>query len=179
MQEHDIDAVEAGECLDRGGAGIAGCGADDGHARIACRQHVVEQRAKELQRHVLEGERRPVEKLLHEQTGFELHHRHDRGMAEAGVGFVAQRLKRLERQRVADERLHHTRGEFGIRHAAQPAPVGWREVRPGLRHVKPAVLREARQERACEVAHGRLPAGGDVAHGRKTRSETASLREAS
>ena len=55
------------------------------------RQDMVEQAAEKLQRHVLEGERRTVEQLLHEQTGVELDQRHDGGMAEAGIGVAAQR----------------------------------------------------------------------------------------
>ena len=43
-----------------------------------CRQHMVEQAAQHLHRHVLEGERGAVEQLLHEQTGIELDQGHNR-----------------------------------------------------------------------------------------------------
>ena len=155
----------AGTGLDRGRAGIARGGADDGHTRIARRQHVVEQATEQLQRHVLERQRRAVEQLLHEQAGVELDQRHDGRMAEAGIGVAAQRGERGGRDGVADERLDHARGKRVIRQAAHRAPVGGREVRPGFRHVEPAVLGQAGQQHAGEVADRRLAAGGDVAHG--------------
>ncbi len=46
----------------------------------------------------------PVEQFLREQVGLELHQRHDRGMAEAGIGLVADVRQRLEGDRGADER---------------------------------------------------------------------------
>ncbi len=49
--------------------------------------------------------------------------------------------------------------------AAHGAQVGVRELRPGGGHVQAAVLGEAGEEDAGEVAHGGLATGGDVAHG--------------
>ena len=143
------------------------------------RQHMVEQPAEKLQRHVLERERRAVEQFLHEQTGVQLDQWHDGGMAEAGVGVAAQRGKRGEGDGVADERLDHARGERVVRQAAHRPPVGRREVRPALRHIEPTVLGEAGQQHAGEVADGRLAAGGDVAHARQTspRSRRAECRQ--
>ena len=43
-------------------------------------------RAEQLHRHVLEGERRAVEELEHEEVVADLHERADRRMAERGVG---------------------------------------------------------------------------------------------
>ena len=45
-------------------------------------------RASELHRDVLEGERRAVEQLQHEQVGAELRQRRDRRMAEGAVGLA-------------------------------------------------------------------------------------------
>ena len=136
------------------------------------RQHVVEQAAEKLQRHVLERERRAVEQLLHEQAGVELDQRHHGGMAEAGIGVAAQRGERGERDGVADERLDHARGERVVRQAAHRAPVGRREVRPGLGHIQPAILGQTGQQHAGEVADRGLAAGGDVAHGVETNAPT-------
>ena len=71
-QHHHVDLGAAAEGLDRGAAGIAGCGDHDGGALAALDQHVVHQPGDELHRQVLEGERRPVEQLEHEQAGAEL-----------------------------------------------------------------------------------------------------------
>ena len=57
---------------------------------VALRQHMVEQAAEHLHRHVLEGERRAVEQLLHEQAGLELDQRHDGRVAEAGIGVAGR-----------------------------------------------------------------------------------------
>ncbi len=165
MQYRDIDTIAPGAGLDCGGAGVARGRPDDRHARIASSQNVVEQPPDKLQRHVLERERRSVEQLLHEQPGVELDQRHHRGMAEAGIGVAAQRGERGRRNGVTDERLDHMCGEHMVRQAAQGTPVGRRELRPGLRHIEPAVLSEAGQQHAGEVKYWRLTAGGDVAHG--------------
>ena len=93
---------------------------------VALRQHMVEQAAQHLHRHVLEGERRAVEQLLHEQAGFQLDQRHDGRMAEAGIGLVADRLQHLERDRRPDERLHDPRGQF-VDKAGRASPAS----RPG------------------------------------------------
>ena len=121
----------------------------------------------------LNDERRAVEQLLHEQAGVELDQRHHGGMAEAGIGVAAQRGERGERDRVADERLDHTRGQRVVRQAAHRAPVGRGEVGPGLRHVQPAILGQTGQQHAGEVADRSLAAGGDVAHGSSVEHGTS------
>ena len=50
------------------------------------RQHMVEQPAEQLHRHVLEGQRRPMEQLQREGAGIELDQRRHGGVAEAGIG---------------------------------------------------------------------------------------------
>ena len=91
MQDDDVDPVAVGAGLDGGGAGVAGGRADDRHAGVAFGQHMLEQQAEHLHRHVLEGERRTMEQFLREQMRFQLHQRRDRRMAEAGVSVVADR----------------------------------------------------------------------------------------
>ena len=52
------------------------------------RQHMVHQPRHQLHREVLEGERRAVKQLEHEQAGAELHERHGRRMAEGAIGLA-------------------------------------------------------------------------------------------
>ncbi len=69
--------------------------------------------------------------------------------------------------------LHDARGELGIGQAAHGPPVGGGEMRPGFGHEQAAVLGQAGEQDIGEVARGRLPAGGNVAHGRVLRRPTA------
>ena len=62
-QHEDVDGLAVAHRLDGGRAGIARGGADDGGVLAPRRQRVVEHAAEELQRHVLEGERRAMEQL--------------------------------------------------------------------------------------------------------------------
>ncbi len=75
---------------------------------------MIEQTAEHLHRHVLEGERRPVKQFLREQMSFELDQGRDRRVAEACIGGVADLRQRLERDRAANERSHHARGEVRV-----------------------------------------------------------------
>ena len=61
--------------------------------------------------------------------------------------------------------------------AAERAQVGGREMRPLGRDVEAAILGEAGEQDAGEVAHGRAAAGGDIAHGGES-SRGAVRREA-
>ena len=83
MQDDDVHPRPGGKRLDRGGAGVAGGCRDDGDVLAALGQHMVEQPAQQLHRHVLEGERRAVEQLLHPEPGVELYQRRDRGVAKS------------------------------------------------------------------------------------------------
>ena len=64
---------------------------------------MVEEPADELQREILERERRPVEELQQPLVRVELHERADRRVAEPGVGLVAQALEQRGLQLVARE----------------------------------------------------------------------------
>ena len=93
MQERDVDAVASGTRLDGCRTSVTRGGTDDRHPCIAGRQDVIEQTPDQLQRHVLEGQRRTVKQLLHEQACVQLDQRHDGGMAEAGIRVAAQRCQ--------------------------------------------------------------------------------------
>ena len=109
-------------------------------------------RPSKLQRHVLEGQRRAVEQLLHEQAGVELDQRHDGGMAEAGIGVAAQRRQRggrdRRRRRTAGSRARRARDTAGrasrasrrARSAARIPAHRARRPRPG----RPAARRRSR-----------------------------------
>ena len=63
------------EGLDRGGAGVARCRAEDRRPRAALAENVVHRPAQPLHGEVLEGERRPVEKFEREQVRLDLDER--------------------------------------------------------------------------------------------------------
>ena len=63
MQHEDVDGFAVAHRLDRRRAGVARGRADDGRVGVPLAQRVVEHQAEQLQRHVLEGERRAVEQL--------------------------------------------------------------------------------------------------------------------
>ena len=106
IEDEDVGARQSLHAVDRGGARVARRRADDGDPLALLRQHVLEQPADELQRNVLEGQRRPVEQLLHEVVVADLHERDDGGMSEAAIGRDAHRRQVVDRYVVSDERLH-------------------------------------------------------------------------
>ena len=85
MEHEDVDRLAVAHRLDRGRAGIARGRADDGRVLAALAQRVVEHQAEELQRHVLEGERRAMEQLEQVQAvvAQRLQRRHFRHSNEA------------------------------------------------------------------------------------------------
>ena len=105
-----------------------------------------------------------MEQLLGPEIGVELDEGGDGGVAEAGIGVAAEGVQGGEGDGVADEGAHDAGGKLGVGQAAQRAPIRRDELRPGFGNVKTAVLREAGEEDAGEVAGGSLSAGGDVAH---------------
>jgi hypothetical protein len=166
VEDGDIDAGAAGTGLDRGAAGIAGGGAQDGDALVPRREHMVEQPAEQLHGQVFEGESRAVEEFLHPHIRTELDEGDDGRVGEAGIGLGAHGTQGFEGDGALGEGGDDAGGEFGVGHAAQGAEVGMAEMRPGGGHVEAAILGEAGQEHAGEIPFGRLAAGGDVAHGR-------------
>ena len=77
-------------------------------------QHVVEQAAEHLHRHVLEGQRRSVEQFERPQIGLQLDQRHDRRVGEPGIRLAAHRLQGGKRHGVADEGLHDPGCQLGV-----------------------------------------------------------------
>ncbi len=130
-----------------------------------CGQDVVEEPADELQREILERERRPVEELQQPLVGVELHERADRRVAELGVGLVAQALEQRGLELVARERPDDARSDARVGLAGADR----RQRRPLLGHVQAAVAREPGEQGVAEAERRRATAGGDVAHARDGR----------
>jgi hypothetical protein len=163
--EHEhVDPLAARDRVDRRAAGVAAGRPDDGQALVAAGEEFLEQQAEQLQRDVLEGERRPVEKLEQPVALVELHQRGDRRVGEAAVGLIAQLAQAIGREAVADERLHHPRRQLGVWEPAHGGDFAFGEARPLGGHIEPAVARQPGQRRAFEVERGGAAAGGDVLH---------------
>ena len=124
---------------------------DDGGALGALAQHVVHQPRHQLHGEILEGERRAVKQLEHEQTGTELDERRDGRMAEGAVGFPRHAREIGFRDGLADERPDHLDGDLGVRPPAKPAMVLASSDGPRLGHVKTAVAGEARQHHLDKI----------------------------
>ena len=97
-EDGDVDPLAAAKRLDRRAAGIAGGRADDGRALAALGEHMVHEAGEELHRHVLEGERRPVEELEQEMVRPDLDERRDRVVPEGRVGLVEHSSERAARR---------------------------------------------------------------------------------
>ena len=160
VEHDDLGASACGQPRDRGRARVAGGRHEHRDALVALAQHVLEEPAHELEREILERERRAVEELQQPLAGVELDERADRGMAELRVGLVAQALEQGGLQLIAGERADDARGELRV---GRSRPDG-RKLGPALRHVQAAIAREAREQGVGEAERCRAAAGGDVAH---------------
>ena len=154
----------AAEGLDRRRAGVAGGRADDGRPRAAPPQRAVHQPAQPLHGEVLERQRRSVEQFEQEQIVVELGERRLRGVAEAGIGGLGQRLRsrpdRNRRRRRASrcaQRLPH-------REDRQRADCLRRRTGNGSRHIKAAVAGETREHGVGKAERRRLAARRNIMH---------------
>ena len=84
-----------------------------------------------------------MEKLQREPVRAALDHRHDRLVAEGGIGVVDHRLQLVIGDLAIDERLDDRKGDFLIGLAAQRADTVGRQERPFARQIEPAILRKA------------------------------------
>ena len=112
---------------------------------------MVHQPRHQLHGEVLEGERRPVEQLQHEQVGAELGERRHCGMTEGSVGLARHAGEIGLRQAVADEGPQHLDGDLGIRAPGKARDLLVHDRGPCLGHVKPAVASEPGQHRLDEI----------------------------
>ena len=164
MEHEDVDPLAPRHRVDRRAAGIAAGRADDGQVLVAAREEFLEQQAKQLQRDILEGERRSVEQFEHPMPLVELDQRRDRVVRETTIGRLAQFAQPRRCDAVADEGLHHPRCEFGIGQTAQRTDLVFRKARPFARQVQPAIARQPGQRHAFEIERRGSAAGGDVFH---------------
>ena len=160
VEHDDLGAAARREPGDRGRARVARGRDEHRDALVALRQDVLEEPADELQREILEGQRRPVEELEQPLVGVELDERADRRMAEvrrrprrtaARAAPARARRPRTPRRR----RRRRARTARRARRAAAAATLG---------HVEAAVAREPGEQRVAEAERGRAAAGRDVAH---------------
>ena len=89
IEDEDVGLRLAAESLDRGGAGVAGSGADDRRPRAALLQHMVHQPAEPLHGEILERQRRAMKQFEHEEIVVDLDERRFRRVAKAGIGRLA------------------------------------------------------------------------------------------
>jgi len=137
------------------------------------RQHVLEQVAEQLHRHVLEREGRAIGQFEQRQaSGAQPMHRGDLARVVAGpdkpvglggIGALADRLQ-VRRRDVGDEFRQNRERELGIGQRAPCVELGARDLRVGLGQVQTAVRRKPAQENVAEFGLCGLPAGGEVFH---------------
>ena len=99
MQDDDINrrAIPAG--FNGGGPCVARGRAHNRDAFVAFGQHMIEKRPKQLQRHILEGERRAMEQLQRKTPLVKLDQRHNGRMTKAAIGLLAKLIERQARTR--------------------------------------------------------------------------------
>ena len=99
------------------------------------RQHVLEQIAQQLHRHILERQGRPVRQLQDVQTGFQRFQRRNVVAAEniCRVRVVDQPLE-IDRGNVVDIARQNGERQIGIIQLAQPREIRCRVLRIRLRH---------------------------------------------
>ena len=92
VEHDDLGPAARREAGDGRRAGVAGGRDEHRDALVALAQHMLEEPPDELQREILEGQRRAVEELEQPLAGVELHERADRRVPEARIGLAAQPL---------------------------------------------------------------------------------------
>ena len=115
-------------------------------------------RPEQLQRHVLEGQRGPVEQLHQPGAVIELLQRRHGRVAEAGIGVADQagelRLARSARRETAVM-------TFTARSTYESPRISpqfvMRECRPGFGHIQPAVAGQTGQKTSSKASVGAAP----------------------
>ena len=164
-QHKDVGALAPAEGFDRGCARIARGRDHDGGALPARDEDVIHEAADELERHVLEGERRSMEELEHEFARAVLAQGRNRRVPEIAVGLARETGKVVLRDTLADERAHHLDRDLGIGLPGKAGDGIGGKPRPLLGYVETPVAREAREHRVHKAERWGLAPGGDIAHG--------------
>jgi hypothetical protein len=131
----------------------------------AATELILEQRAEQLHRHVLEGQRRSVGQGLDPQAGLECAQRHDGVAAKVGarVGAAAQRAQVVGRN-VVDVQRQDLERQVGVRQRPPALQHGGVDLWIALRQVQAAVGREPLEQDLAERARCRVAARADVLH---------------
>ena len=136
MEHEDLHALAPGDRMDRRGARIAASRPDDRQRALALLQKPLEQQPEQLQCHILERKRRPVEQFEQPVLLVELNQRSDSRMIERLVGLYAEIAQLVFGKALSHEGCHDPHSEFGIGKPAQRGDLVAREVRPLLRQVE-------------------------------------------
>ena len=119
-------------------------------------EEALEQQPEELQRDILEGQRRAVEQLEQQVAMVELDERRDGGVGEAAIGGLAAAPAARRRSSAPPTKGSITRDRgLDIGEPGERRDLGLAELRPGLGHVQPAVGGEPGQRHGFEIERGR------------------------
>ncbi len=164
VEHEDLDIVAPGDRIDRGAAGVAAGRTDDGQRALLAREEFLEQQPEQLERDILERQRRAMEQFEQPVALVELGQRGHRGVREAAIGLFAQLEQSLGGEAVADEGLHHPRGQLRIAQPAHRGDLGGRKARPAGGQVKAAIARQPRQRHTGEIERRGAASGRDIVH---------------
>ncbi len=161
VHHEDSHALAPANAVDGSAAGVAAGGGEDVHRPLPPGEDVLEQVAQQLQRNVLERQRRAVEKLHHEEVA-DWHGRRDSLGKRLAVGTV-YKLAEVRLGYIRREQADHFERQLRV---TQVPPiiefVG--DVRDGLRNDKPAVVGQAHQNRLLKVDSADLSSCRNVFH---------------
>src|SRR5882672_7824182 len=165
-KHEDLHVLLAAQGVLGGRSGVPGGGADHVDPPAVLVQRVLEEIAEELERDVLEGERRPVGEAEEIDTRLELFDRGDIVAAEDlfRVSRIDEPLQ-VARGNVVGEPRQDRERQLRVAHAAHRGKIGGTEFRKFLGQIQAAVGREALEQDLGERLRFRPAAGADVTHG--------------
>mmetsp|Transcript_6754 Transcript_6754/g.28334 ORF Transcript_6754/g.28334 Transcript_6754/m.28334 type:complete len:477 (-) Transcript_6754:1036-2466(-) len=169
-EHEDLDTLLAAHGVLGRAAGVARRGAQDVQRLTTAAEFVLEQRAQQLHRHVLEGQGRAIGQALQRDVLAQPGQRRD-CLAAEDVGRVDPARDRTQvfSRNVIDVERQDLEGEVGVGQAAPAGQRGLADLGVGLGQVQPAVGRQAFEQDVGEAALGLVAAGGDVLHEISTR----------
>ena len=168
MRVHHEDGGVAGglECLDGRSTRVTAGGAHDGGSGVALGQRPVHQTGEKLHRHILEGQRRPMEEFEQPLIVIELLQRRHGRVAEAGIGLGDHVLQFCFGNGAADEGVHDLIGDGLVALALQVGDGAGRKFGPLSRHVEPAIAGEPGEQHVFKTEFRSLAPGRNIAQGR-------------
>ena len=168
-REHEnLDVMLAAHGVFGGRAGVAGGSAQNIDRFTALVEHVLEQIAKQLHGHVLEGQCRTVGQFLRVKTLFQFGQRRDLRSVTTVTGMTIDRGSvsfsdnglQISRGDIGDELGQDFVGQIGIRQRAPGIEFSPSDLRVAFRQVKAAIRGQTTEEnvaksRSCGVTAGR------------------------